>query len=389
LTFAVNIARYDYIIEVKNMAYQGKAKYYKSDEEKRDHRQELIDTIVQKMKEAVQYQKPWFVCDEIPYNRASGEQYHGSNLVALSLQARSDPRWLTFNQIQELAKRDGVEYSVKGQKGTLIQRWIPAYDKNNDEKVERESPEDPGEGKTFARGGFKYYAVFNAEQIANFPPYQKRDKEFENYLPAEMLIESMKEGGLKFEHHGEGKAYYIPSKDEVWLPHKDRFKTEGLYYRTALHEIGHSTGHPSRLDRDQTGSMRSVDQESLHKYAKEELVAELSSYFVGAELGIPYDSSAHENHAAYLKSWIAALEDPEKGKDFFADSVKQAGKAADFQVSRYHAKLIEMEKSHENEQAIIKPISIEEPTKWLEIQVIEKVRELKTQRKEKESVLTR
>jgi antirestriction protein ArdC len=389
LTFAVNIARYDYIIEVINMAYQGKGKYYKSDEEKRDHRQELIDTIVQKMKEAVQYQKPWFVCDEVPYNRASGEQYHGSNLVALSLQARSDPRWLTFNQIQELAKKDGVEYSVKGQKGTLIQRWIPAYDKNNDEKVERENPEDPGEGKTFARGGFKYYAVFNAEQIANFPPYQKRDKEFENYLPAEMLIECMKAEGLKFEHHGEGKAFYIPSKDEVWLPQKDRFKTEGLYYRTALHEVGHSTGHPTRLDRDQTGSMQSPNHESLHKYAKEELIAELSSYFVGAELGIPYDSSAHENHAAYLKSWISALEDPEKGKEFFADAVKKAGQSADFQISRYHAKLIEMEKSLESEHAIDKQKSIDEPAKVNEVQVVEKGRVAKTSKKEKEVVLAR
>jgi antirestriction protein ArdC len=365
------------------MAYSGKEKYYKTDEEKRDHRQELIDTIVQKMKEAVQYEKPWFVCEEAPYNRMTGEPYHGANFIALSVQGRSDPRWLTFKQIQELSRQDGVEYSVKGQKGTLIQRWIPAYDKNSDEKLEKDNGEEPGEGKTFARGGWKYYAVFNGEQIAGLPPYQKRDKEFENYLPAELLIESMKEEGSRFEHHGEGAAYYIPSKDEVRLPHKDRFKTEGLYYRTALHEIGHSTGHPTRLDRDQSGSMRSPNQESLHKYAKEELVAELSSYFVGAELGIPYDSSAHENHAAYLKSWIAALEDPEKGKQFFSEAVKEASASAYFQVSRYHGKLksLEAEKTNHHKKSIV------EPTKAVVTPAPPK--EAKAAKKEKEVAMTR
>lgn len=332
------------------MSYPKKGNYYKSDEEKRDHRQELVDKVVEKMKEAVEYQKPWFVCDELPYNRMTGEPYKGSNFVALTVQGRSDPRWLTFKQIQELAEKDGVDYNVKGQKGTLIQRWIPAYDKNKDEKLSNDSGEEPGDGKTFARGGWKFYAVFNGEQIANLPPYQKRDREFENYEPAETLIECMKADGVKFDHHGEGKAYYIPSKDEVWLPHKDRFKTEGLYYRTAMHELGHATGHSTRLDRDQTGSMRGHTEESLHKYAKEELVAELSSYFVGAELGIPYDSSAHENHAAYLKNWISALEDPEKGKQFFAEAVKEAGQSADYQISRYHGKLIEQEREKTVEQ---------------------------------------
>jgi len=365
------------------MAYTGKGKYYKTDEEKRDHRQELIDTIVQKMKDAVQYEEPWFVCEEAPYNRMTGEPYHGANFIALSVQGRSDPRWLTFKQIQELSKQDGVEYSVKGQKGTLIQRWIPAYDKDSDEKPEKESGEEPGEGKTFARGGWKYYAVFNGEQIAGLAPYQKRDKDFENYLPAELLIESMKKEGLKFEHHGEGAAYYIPSKDEVWLPHKERFKTEGLYYRTALHEIGHSTGHPTRLDRDQSGSMRSANQESLHKYAKEELVAELSSYFVGAELGIPYDSSAHENHAAYLKSWISALEDPEKGKQFFSEAVKEASASADFQISRYHEKLQALELQSTNEQDKAISALIKQPV----VPTVQK--EVKLIRKEKEVAMTR
>jgi len=362
------------------MSYPKKGKFYKSDEEKRDHRQELVDTVIEKMKDAVKYEKPWFVCDELPYNRMTGEPYRGSNFVALTVQGRSDPRWLTFKQIQELAEKDGVEYSVKGQKGTMIQRWIPAYDNESNEKVEKGSGEEHEDGKTFARGGWKFYAVFNGEQIANLPPYQKRDKEFENYQPAEMLIECMIEEGLKVEHHGEGKAYYIPSKDEVWLPHKDRFKTEGHYYRTAMHELGHATGHSTRLDRDQTGSMRSHDQESFHKYTKEELTAELSSYFVGATLGIPYDPSAHENHAAYLKGWIAALEDPEKGKQFFAEAVKDGGKSADFQIKLVHAKVLSLE----NSQMVEHDKTLDLPLKPVKLTTIEKLQEPVPAKKQKE-----
>jgi antirestriction protein ArdC len=362
------------------MSYNKKGTFYKSDEEKRDHRQELVDTVIEKMKEAVKYEKPWFVCEELPYNRMTGEPYRGSNFVALTVQGRSDPRWLTFKQIQELAEKDGIEYNVKGQKGTMIQRWIPAYDKEIIEKVEKGSGEEPEDGKTFARGGWKFYAVFNGEQITKFPPFQKREKEFENYQPAAMLIECMREEGLKIEHHGEGKAFYIPSKDLVWLPHKDRFKTEGLYYRTALHEIGHSTGHPTRLDRDQTGSMRSPNQESLHKYAKEELVAELSSYFVGAELGIPYYSSTHENHAAYLKGWISALEDPEKGKQFFAEAVKDGGKSADFQIKLVHAKVLSLE----NNQAIEHDQNLNQSVKLVQLPTIEEIQEPVPVKKQKE-----
>jgi antirestriction protein ArdC len=129
--------------------------------------------------------------------------------------------------------------------------------------------------------------------------------------------------------------------------------------------------------------MRSPNQESLHKYTKEELVAELSSYFVGAELGIPYDSSAHENHAAYLKSWISALEDPEKGKQFFSEAVKEASASADFQISRCHEKLkaLAAEKTNDQEKGTV------EPTKAVVTPLPQK--EVKASKKEKEVAMTR
>lgn len=283
----------------------------------------------------------------------SGEAYKGINFITLTMEGRSDPRWLTFKQIQDLAEKDGVEYNVKGQKGTMIQRWIPAYEGKDKESKQTEGNEVSEDGtKSFARGGWKYYAVFNGEQIANFPKFHVSEKEFKNYQPAETLIEAMRESGLKIDHHGLGRAYYVPSKDEVWLPHKELFKNEGLYYRTDFHEIGHATGHESRLNRDQTGSMQTNDKASLAKYAKEELVAELSSYIVGAELGIPYSSEAHENHAAYLKNWIGALKDKETGKQFFSESVQEASQAADLIITRLNEKLLSLRQL----KKLIKPL---------------------------------
>lgn len=334
------------------MAYQNKKNYTTSDE-KKDYRQELIDRIVAKMEEAVEYQKPWIECHDLPFNRVSGEAYRGINFITLTMEGRSDPRWLTFKQIQDLAEKDGVEYNVKGQKGTMIQRWIPAYEGKDKEAKQIGGSEVSEDGtKSFARGGWKYYAVFNGEQIANFPKFHVPEKEFENYQPAEMLIEAMRESGLKIDHHGLGRAHYVPTKDEVWLPHKDLFKNEGLYYRTAFHEVGHATGHVSRLNRDQTGAMHTNDMTSFIKYMQEELVAELTSYIVGAELGIPYSSEAHENHAAYLKSWIGALKDKETGKQFFSEAIQEASKASDFVITRLNEKLLSLEVSKEIEKTI-------------------------------------
>jgi antirestriction protein ArdC len=330
-----------------------KKKFYSNDEEKRDYRQELIDKIVEKMKDAVKYEKPWMTCDALPYNLESGTIYRGGNFLALLMEERNDPRWVTFKQIQEKAKADGAEYHVrKGEKGIQIQKVVPAYEKDASGNIAKDSKGNPkpvldDNGKP--KIGFKYYTVFNAEQIEGLPPLMKVEREFENYQPAEALIQAMKETGLTFEHHGQGRAYYAPATDTVKLPHKELFKNEGLYYRTAFHELGHATGHESRLNRDQTGSMHSSNQETLGKYALEELVAELSAYVVGAEIGVSYSPEAHENHAAYLNSWINALENKETGQKFFADATRMASKSADFQLERLHELTKEQIKEVEKE----------------------------------------
>ena len=96
------------------------------------------------------------------------------------------------------------------------------------------------------------------------------------------------------------RAYYSPSKDKIVLPYKTQFPDGKAFYGTALHEMVHSTGHENRLRRIKKGASKGTDE-----YAKEELVAELSSALMGYYLGI--ETSIREDHASYLKNWLEAL----------------------------------------------------------------------------------
>lgn len=162
--------------------------------------------------------------------------------------------------------------------------------------------------------------VFNARQIANIAPSLSPTYEFEPHAEADLHVQAMiAKTDLKVEHNDGGRAFYSVNQHKVSMPHKEKFEP-GAYYDTLLHELGHSTG--PALGRDLSGSFGSA------KYAFEELVAELSSVFMSAELGIPHNPSVHENHAAYLKSWLGALK---QDKNMIFKAASHAQKSADFQ----------------------------------------------------------
>jgi antirestriction protein ArdC len=116
---------------------------------------------------------------------------------------------------------------------------------------------------------------------------------------------------------GGDRAFYVPAADYVQVPPQPAFFAQINYYRTCFHELGHWTGHPSRLDRDQSGAHGSKS------YAREELVAEIASAFVCASLGIV----PTVRHADYLASWLEVLR--EDNRAIFR-AASQANKAADF-----------------------------------------------------------
>src|ERR1035441_10260081 len=294
----------------------------------RDFRQEVTDNIVQMLERGVApWQKPWEPGASslgIPINPTSERAYRGGNaihLMATGLQrGYDDQRWMTYKQ----ASDNGWQIR-RGEKGTQIEYWEvvePA------DKTQPSRPAGAGDGSTAANNEtdagksrliHRVYTVFNARQIERIPPHTpEQHTTFEAAHAGEQIL---KNSGANIAHDQADQAFYSRSQDSIHLPPKDAFKHAAGYYGTALHELAHWTGHPSRRDRSTlTESYRFGDV----NYAKEELRAELASVFLAAERGIPHDP---EQHAAYVNSWIGALK---RDKNEIFRAAHDASKATDF-----------------------------------------------------------
>jgi antirestriction protein ArdC len=267
----------------------------------RDFRQEVTDGIIQMLEKGVApWQKPWDSSAlTMPFNPTSERAYRGGNaihLMATALRAGyDDPRWLTYKQ----AADQGWQVR-RGEKGTQIEFWdvrSPASDGKA-----ASAGEKPGDGRTEddrPRYIHRVYTVFNAKQIDNVPAYElPKRSDFEAAKAGEKILSA---SGAKITHDQTDRAFYSRANDSIHLPPKSAFIEASGYYGTALHELAHWTGHPSRLNRQTLNeSYRFGD----FNYAKEELRAELASVFLAAERGIPHDPA---QHAAYVGSWVKAL----------------------------------------------------------------------------------
>ena len=285
---------------------------------KRDHRQEVTDSIVKMLEEGVApWQKPWESAG-MPFNPTTEKAYRGGNAIHLMATGLSrgyeDPRWMTYKQAGE----NGWQVR-KGEKGTAIEFW----EVNAKAEEKAGEPSKGGDGDlpqtSQRRLIHRVYTVFNANQIEGVPAYERpRPSAFEAVQSGERILAS---SGAQIAHDQRDRAFYNRSSDSIHLPPKEAFKDAPGFYGTALHELAHWTGHPSRLNRPTlTDSYRFGDL----NYAKEELRAELASVFIAAEVGVPHDPA---NHAAYVGSWIKALKE-DKNEIFRA--AHDASTATDF-----------------------------------------------------------
>lgn len=245
-------------------------------------------------------QKPWQPGAPntfLPMNPITGKRYKGINTIHLMSQGRSDPRWMTYKQAS------GVGAQVrKGEQGTPIQYW--KFSEERDKLDGNGKPVLDPQGKRVTemvmleRPRVFFATVFNGEQINGLPPLQQTMAE-QKWEAIERAEHILKASGARITHAPGDRAFYRPSTDSITMPERSQFETADRYYATALHELGHWTGHPSRLDRDLRHPFGSEG------YAKEELRAEIASMILGDELGIGHDPG---QHAAYVGSWIKALE---------------------------------------------------------------------------------
>lgn len=268
-----------------------------------------------------------------PENGKTGTPYRGLNLLNLTFTAMqkgyTDPRWVTFNQAKEL----GVSIK-KGEKASTIvfyelydRTTKKSYNSNTTKSMTDEQKDAYMKKNVYAI--IKYSNVFNAAQCHNFPERDIASMQMkeEERAKQNVLIESIiSNSAAPILYDGGNEACYSPMQDKIHLPPIEAFNTMQDYYATALHEIAHSTGHKSRLNRDLNGFSYSPE------FAKEELRAELACVFMQVEQGLQLDGKHFSNHAAYLNSWLSQVKnDPQ----VFYAAARDAEKISDYVAENY------------------------------------------------------
>lgn len=289
-------------------------------EKVKNHRKELVDKVIANMDKGYIWEAGWDINALRSQNPVSGAKYNGINKLSLgyvvSENNYQDPRFITFKQAQDNNWR-----VKKGEHGHLCEYWIwtTKIEKEN-ENGEKEKVEVP-----LDRPKVSYFTVFNMEQIeGNYPKFELPNKLSQDSL-VEIANDLIASSRCPIKEVAQSRAYYSPSNDNITLPLRDSFSSSEDFLATLVHEMAHSTG-------GELGRQMSTGGKMSPEYAKEELVAELSSLFIKAELGIANEGKHFENHSAYLNGWNTMLKsDP---NELYRAS-KEADKACEFIMDRY------------------------------------------------------
>jgi len=256
---------------------------------------------------AKDWKMPWHRLGSagLPHS-VDGRPYRGWNALVLSMVAADrgwSSTWATYRGWQ---RHDSQVR--KGERGTQVVLWKPIENKTDDDS------DGKGRRSMFARA----FTVFAAEQVeggdrftqpTDDRPATQRIADAEGYfghIGADIVT-------------GGDRACYVPSFDQIRLPHVDRFDHAEHYYSTAAHEHAHWSGHASRLDRDLS------DRFGDHAYGAEELIAELSAAFWCAQFGL--EQATRDDHAAYLGDWLAILKSDSRA---LVTACSKAQQAVDF-----------------------------------------------------------
>ena len=273
---------------------------------KKDAYQTITDQIIAGMEKLEGNWKASWAKRGLPIN-AEGESYNGLNIIVLFMAAHvngfSHNEWGTYKTWK---KRGGIVR--KGQKATArIIRWVQINEKD-----------DAGDDTEKSFMIPKAYAVFNIEQVDGVEP---RSIKVNNEIETIDRCENYFNATLADVNLGGDSAFYDPKRDEIWMPRMYAFRSAESFYAVLAHEVVHWTGITHRLNRfNATASTPRTD------YAYEELVAELGSAFICADLGIVEDET-RTDHIEYIGHWVKLLKsDP---KAIFTAS-REARKAKEF-----------------------------------------------------------
>lgn len=319
-------------------------------------REELFSSmIIEAIEKGVGiWQRGWYKSQiPLPHNPSTGTMYKGINAAMLALKSMllgyPTLEFMTFNQIKDL---NGF---VKKDEKAVKVSFFYHFEKKDDEKLSQMSEETrqkyfdeynklsntqkqrlDEEKELFI---IRVYPVFNVAQCENIDTIKLAELKDKNKIPTPQEFEKLKfvenpfieailkNSGIEIRHGGD-RAFYIPRDDFIQLPPRENFKSISEYYSTALHELGHATGHPTRLNRFKEND-KNYDKLS---YAKEELRAETYSLIQAFDLGLEFDLG---NHASYLEHYAQILQ---HSKDEIKLAVKDAMKINEFVKSKWYPK---------------------------------------------------
>jgi len=237
----------------------------------------------------VPWRRPWNTAGVMPTSLTSGKEYRGINALILAICGAeySRPLWVTYKQAQALGGT-----VRKGEKSLPVVYWSRFVKEN-------------AEGEIVKAGAFmKYYSVFNVAQCdgITIPAEYDIEREPVETLPALNDIVARYVNRPEIYYREQGRAYYNPASDSITLPPVSAFENAESHAYTLCHEMIHSTGHQSRLNRFAENETPAHFGDA--NYAREELVADIGAQILLSENGISYDM---ENSASYLAGWLKAL----------------------------------------------------------------------------------
>ncbi|MBE5810361.1 MAG: DUF1738 domain-containing protein [Clostridiales bacterium] len=259
----------------------------------------VTERIIEQMEQGIiPWQKPW-ISNSKAVSHATGKPYSLLNQMLLGRPGE----YLTFKQCQEAGG-----HVKKGEKSSVVVFW---------KWIEQED-EETGETKEIPF--LRYYNVFHIDQCEGIQAQYTTESHFPDGASTvetaqEIIYDYLEREGVKLTHSEGDRAFYRPSTDEIILPLRKQFVSTAEYYGTVFHELTHSTGHPSRLNR-----LDKVAAFGSDVYSKEELVAQIGAAALINHIGLE-TSTSFSNNAAYIQNWLSVL----KGDKRFI--VSAAGKA--------------------------------------------------------------
>jgi antirestriction protein ArdC len=278
------------------------------------NKNQVYDYVTERITERLaQGEIPWLNTRTKPLirarNLASGKPYNGVNFWLLNYRRiGASPFYLTFKQASAL--KGSVR---RGERSSMVVFWT----KWESDKV------DPKTGEKQVFPVLRYYSVFNIDQCDNITdPLLEPVNITDPIAKAEEILANVP-NRCRVDFSSNIRAFYRPGEDRIVMPQSSSFTSREQYYRTFFHELAHSTGHQSRLDRfntEEPGTLRSVES-----YGFEELVAELTASYLCAEAGIFEENC--EKHAGYCQHWLKELKDAPR---LFVKAAGAAQRACDY-----------------------------------------------------------